>query len=300
MDIVPGIYNTKPVGHNGFYDGQLFSNIKLRSGEVMRIVHPESERSVSKKFYEYDVLVDHMESGAFALKLYKNCLLANPMAGGGDHSAWKLRASTKSYTEVGKTDGSRVLILCIEGSNNQAIIISGLRDERTGGDDPKLGHHYDFEFNGVNFQVNDDGSCVLKQKGKTDNLGNAHRGRGEGSGTSVKIESNGNFTVATKDNDQKVVIDNTKNTITISGNKDVTIDGDKIHLGDKAGQQAVLGNELVSIMREILVGIQSITMCSLAGSPLPLTSPPINAPVFAAISARLDQILSNQTYIKRH
>lgn len=297
-DVIPGIYGKKRVGKRPFFDGNLFSNTKLRCGEVMAVIPPTSNGSVSKKYYEYNVLVRQYDSGTVGSRLYRNCILINSLAGGGDHSSWKLRASTKPYTEVGKTDGSRVLILCVEGSNNQAVIVGGLRDERSGGDDEELGQCYNFEFNGVNFQVNDDGSWSCKMKGKTDNLGQPHEERVNGFGTVVGVKSDGTFIVKTKDNKQSVTIDNTKGVIVVNSDKEITINGGRINLGDGAQDPGVLGLELVSILKEILIAISGMTMMSVAGSPLPLTSPPINAPQFASIMSRLDSILSSQTYLK--
>lgn len=305
-DVIPSFYSQRVVGSQGFYSGGLMSNIKLRQGQVVKVVNPKDEESISKKFYEYVVVVSHYESGALGHKKYQ-CLLMNPLAGGGDQAWWTLRGSTVPIggDESGKTnpypagvDGSRVLILCVEGSNNQAVIIGGLRDERSGGDDEKLGHHYEFEFNGVNFQVKDDGSFVLEQKGKTDNLGKAEKNRNEKAGTSIEVKPEGTLEIATKDNKQSITIDNTNDTITINAKDKITINGERINLGEGAKDPAVLGKELVAIMKEMLIGIQSMTMFSIAGAPVPLTSPPINAPLFASISARLDSILSSQTYLK--
>lgn len=298
-DVIPGIYGKARLGKRPYFDGHLFANTKLRKGEVMAVIPPSSKRSVSKFLYEYDVLVPQYESGTVGTRLYRNCILMNPVAGGGDHSAWRLRASTKPLTEAGKTDGSRVLILCVEGSNNQAVILGGLRDERSGKDDEKLGQHYEFEFNGVNFQVKDDGSWICQQKGKTDNLGKADKDRNKGSGTSVEVKADGTYIVSTKDKNQSITVDNSNNKILIRSDQKVVVDGEKVELGVDASDPAVLGKELVGIMREILVAIQGMTMASVAGSPLPLTSPPINAPQFAAIAARLDTILSTQTCLKR-
>ena len=297
-DVIPGIYGKARLGKRPYFDGHLFANTKLRKGEVMAVIPQSSKRSVSKFLYEYDVLVPQYESGTVGTRLYRNCILMNPVAGGGDHSAWKLRASTKPLTEAGKTDGSRVLILCVEGSNNQAVILGGLRDERSGGDDEELGHHYEFEFNGVNFQVNDDGSWICQQNGKTDNLGEAHKDRNKGAGTSVEVKADGTYIVSTKDKKQSITVDNSNNTITIDGDSKIIVNGSKIELGTGASDPAVLGRELVSIMKEILNACATMTMFSIAGPPGPLTSPPINASQFAAISARLDNILSDQTFLK--
>jgi hypothetical protein len=297
-DVIPGIYGKARLGKRPFFDGHLFSNTKLRCGEVFEVISPKSKSSISKLFYEYNVLVPQYESGTVGTRLYRNCILMNGLAGGADHSKWKLRASTKPLTEAGKTDGSRVLVLCIEGSNNQAVIIGGLPDERAVKDDESKGHQYEFEFNGVNFQVNDDGSFICKQKGKTTNLGEADKDRNKGAGTSIEVKANGTYIVSTKDDNQSITIDNSNNTIKIQSDKKVTVQGDKIELGTNASDPAVLGNELVSILKELLGALQIMTMASVAGSPLPLTSPPLNAFQFASISARLDKILSDQTFLK--
>ncbi len=308
MDVIPSIFSQQVVGQLPFYDGDLFSNIKLRQGQVVRKIDPTSPDSVSKKFFEYDVVVSQYESGTLGHRKYHNCLLINPLAGAGDKLKFTLRESQVPIggDEKGSVDpypattnGSRVLILCVEGSNNQAIVLGGLRDERNGGDDPQKGHHLEFEFNGVNFQINDDGSWTFSNTGKTDNLGKPHKDRNEGAGTLVKVEANGNFIIATPESNQTVVIDNANKTISIKGDKDVTIEAKTIHCGAGASQPGVLGLELVSILQEVLTAISTMTMSSIAGNPLPLTSPPVNAAQFAAISSKLNTILSNQTYLKK-
>jgi hypothetical protein len=184
--------------------------------------------------------------------------------------------------------------LCIEGSNNQAVILGGLRDERSGSDDSNKGHHLEWEFNGVNCQVNDDGSWTVVNKGKTTNLGDVDPSANKsGIGTTIKTEANGNIIVATPDNNQTITIDNTNNTITINADKELTINGSRINVGKGASEPQVLGQQLVGVLQDLIQAITTMTVMA-AGSP---SSPPINSSVFLSIIARLQTILSTQAYV---
>lgn len=297
MDIIPSIYNTEEIGASPFYSGGAFNNIKLHQGEVRRIIYPNDAASVSKMFVEYDVLVYQQEMGTYAGKIYRNCTLINSIAGGADQSTWTLRASTQPVENLQESDGSRVVILCVEGSNNQPIILGGLRDERCAKD--LSGQHFlNWEFNGVNFKINDDGSWSIVNKGKTTNLGEVDpKANKDGIGTTIKTEANGNITINTPDNNQSIVIDNEKNTITINGDREVTVNGSRINLGKDANEPQVLGRQLVLILTELVAAISTMTMYTF-GVPGTVTSVPLNVNLFASIAARLEFILSRQSFVK--
>ena len=296
-DVVSSLLDQGGFG-SPFFSGA-FSNYILRQGEVIKVIYPTSQESVSKTFTEYNVLVAHYEGGMIGHKIYKNCRIQNPLAGGADQCSWTLRASTKPLKDYKSSDGSRVLILCVEGSYNRAVILGGARDERCGGDSEKDGHHFNWNFNGVNFKVNDDGSWELVNTGKDTNLGTLDGSVDkDGIGTTVKVEANGNFSVTSAKKKQSITIDNANDKITIQGDSDVIVDGKTIHLGTNAGQQAVLGNQLVEILQELISAITAMTSFTF-GVPGSVTSPPLNAPQFLAIAAKLQMILSNQTFVKQ-
>jgi hypothetical protein len=292
MEVISSIYNTEIIGDLPFYDGDLYGNIKLHQGEVREIITPTDKKSISRKFNEYTVLVSQHERGTFAHKLYHNCLLLNPLGSGPDHSEWALRASTKPIEQVEDSDGSRVLILCIEGSNNQPVILGGLRDERCGSD--PTGQALNWEYNGVNFKVLDDGSWSIVNKGKTNNLGKVHKDANQdGIGTTIKTDATGKVSVITPKG-QSIILDNENDTITIKGNSEVIVEADKISLGEGASQPGVLGQELFQILTDLMSAIAQITVVN-AGGP---TSTPVNAAVFISLQSKLRNILSRQTYLK--
>ena len=297
-DVISSIFDQSGIGAP-FFSGGAYSNFIFRQGEVFEIIYPDSPKSVSKTFTEYNVLVAHYENEVIGHKLYHNCRLINPLAGGADKCTWTLRASTKTVEDYKSSDGSKVLVLCVEGSYNRAVIVGGILDERCGGDSEKDGHHLNWNFNGVNFKVNDDGSWEIVNTGKNTNLGSLDGSVDkDGIGTTVKVEANGNFSVTSAKKSQSITIDNANDTITIQGDSDVIVDGKTIHLGTNAGQQAVLGNQLVEILQELITAITAMTSFTF-GVPGTITSVPLNAPQFLAIAAKLQMILSNQTFVKQ-
>lgn len=260
-DIIPSIYSTREVGKSrGMYVGQMWSNEMFRSGEVIRKVDPGSQDSRSKLFYEYDVLVSHYENEAFTTKIYRNCFLINSLAGLADKSHFTLRPSDSANPAV-PGNGSKVLLLCLDGNETQAFILGGIQAEADPDDESK-GHNYYWEFNGAVFEVNDDGSWSITNNGKTNIKGEADQNRNnDGSGTKVTVEANGNFTIQTP-NGQSIVLDNTSNTITINSDSQITIkttqatiDANQISLGSQASSPYVKGEMLVSVLTEAFSAI---------------------------------------------
>lgn len=270
-ETVPSVYTTYELG-GGHRGGRLSSdNVKLRFGEVKRVIRPKDPDSYSKQFYEYDVLVQQYDNGAAAHRLYHNCKVVNVFAGLADHTMATLRASDDQGVDLG--NGSRVFILCVEGNDARAVIIGGPQQAR----DLSEGIHFESEFNGVCFQVHDDGAWTLTNKGKTDAKGNAHKDRDEGAGTTVKVKANGNFSVATPGNKCRVSVDHKAGTINIESSDEfviktahafvqaqsvdvkadsVNVDSPNVGLGPNAAEQAVKGNALASVLAQAFGVIQ--------------------------------------------
>ena len=255
MNVVPSFYGTSPIGQNTRYDGEAFTNNLLRFGEVKKIIKPSDKDSRSGKFYEYDVLVQHRENSTADTRWYYSCICANDLGGFADKTERTLRIDdTNSQTEnptLTKGFGSKVLILCINGSQHEAIIVSGLRDD-TDSDNEDLGHHYTLQFNGCSVRVEDDGSYTVLVEGRTRADGIASDDRVDGGGSFIRIDANGNITLATQEGKQSVTVDNQDGTIKVNADKDLVVDGSQIHVGAGASEPAVLGNQLASLLTQIL------------------------------------------------
>jgi hypothetical protein len=81
--------------------------------------------------------------------------------------------STKQKGANGLGKGSKVLLLCLNGENNNAVILGGLRDQADvsgfGDKEAKdLGHYFHFNFNGVSADIDKDGQFTLVYNGKTE------------------------------------------------------------------------------------------------------------------------------------
>lgn len=275
------------------YDGGAFSNSLLRIGEVKRFIKKTDPRSLSKRYNEYDVLVEHRENGTVVNKLYHNCLMSNLFGGLADKVVFTLRADSTGNLEL-PGDGSKVLMLCINAEHAAPVILSGIREDTD--EDLPEGHNLRFVFNGIQVEIKDDGSFNLQYLGKTNNL-NERDPNLEDNTVGTKVEINPEGSISTTTNKGQIVqIDNVNDTINIIGNEDVTINANKIHLGTNAGQQAVMGNELLSIMEEFLDAVLGMTMFHFAGA----TGTPVNAAQFLKVKRKLSNFLSNQSFVKKN
>jgi phage baseplate assembly protein gpV len=267
MDIIPSIYTVEAMGGRS-QDGLLpDSNVKLRFGEVKREILPNSKESYSKLYREYEVLVQHYEGGSATHRMYHHCMVLNSLCGLGDHSDMALRTSDKPDFHLG--NGSRVFLLCVEGNDARAIIIGGPQQRL---DDSPKGLHKELEYNGVNLQINDDGSWTLVNKGKTNSDGSmSDKADSEGAGTTVKVESNGNFIVNTQNGKCIINVNHKSGAIDVQASDTITIkttnvsveadtidlkststniNSDSVGVGSNAVSPAVLGDKLAAILSE--------------------------------------------------
>lgn len=302
MDVIPSIYATRAVGHQEDCN-PAFENGVLRMGDVTELIRPEDPRSLTHQFNEYNVLVQHRENGTAVTKLYEHCLLVNSMAGLADKTVWTLRPSPQqglknANNALSIAIGSKVVLLCINSDFAAPLILGGLRDERdTDVGTKPLGHHFDFVFNGVQFHINDDGSWECVYAGKTQTDGTVDPTVDLKSvGTTVAVTADGTFSVKTKDAAQSITVNHADGTVTISGQKDVTIRADKIHLGDAADEHAVLGDTAVKLLGQLLDLIVAQTHPTAVGP----SGPPLNAPAFRLLKQQLGEMLSEFTFVKKN
>jgi hypothetical protein len=295
-ETVPSFYHVTEIGGDPLYDGEAFGNFLLRSGEVKKVILPTDPKSRSKKFLEYDVYVQHRENGTATNKIYHNCRNVNSLCGLADKTEFTLRIDDTQKTtgdaSITKGFGSKVLLLCLGGEHTQAIILGGLRDDQDK-DDIAEGHHHTFVFNGTTIKVQDDGSYSIQVDGKTRADGQPHKNRAGGGGSSIKVEANGDIVIATKDNKQAIIINNQNGTVHVAADKDIVVNGTKIHIGEGAVQKAVLGDQLKSLLEQTLSLIGKMT----AG----LTDPMLAASSMAQatiLSTTVSTILSKTVTIK--
>ncbi len=246
-----------------------FSNVVLRQGEVREIIYPDDDRSVSKKVVEYSVVVQVRDGSGPAVSVaYPNCTVANLFGGVADVGRYTLRAWTKE-PEKGKTtsDGSKVLLLCVNGELRRALIISGTNDSPEDPEKKDDGHNLFFEFNGIIGQINKDGELEVHHRGPTDNADKLKSGSedkdDDASGSKVIFNKEGGIKVLTKDEKQFIFLDHKNKKIDVLAdeewhvkvNKKISIEaGDQITIDGDKGMDVTTQNDITMKSSGVKVG----------------------------------------------
>jgi hypothetical protein len=191
------------------------TNNALRVGEVKEIIYPSDPLNINKRFIEYTVEVQHRDGyGPGTSVMYRGCTVMNLFGGKADVFRYTLRKDEDGKaSEDGIGVGSKVLLLCPNGTTSRAIIIGGVRDTKT--DETTVeskddGHNLYFEFNGVAVAIDKDGQLKIEMKGPTKVDGTLDTTRGSSEAdvpTTIEITKKGNFKLSTKDNNQYLFID---------------------------------------------------------------------------------------------
>ncbi len=168
-------------------------NTYLKSGTVIEVLYPEDKKNLSKLFIEYTVVVtEKMPNEVTSVNTYNNCLAHNSFGAKNN----KIDVTYQAATDK-ETVGSRVLLLCVDGSSNgnSAIIMGGLNsvapDKVHSAAD---GQFFDFNFNGINFAIDKDGAMQLTFNSFIDLKGK--KANEKAAGTKVSISKEGQLTIA--------------------------------------------------------------------------------------------------------
>lgn len=219
--ILPHNFMTEPVkGAKHF----LHNNLALRSGMVTDIIYPDDDSSLSKQVIEYNVAVAQYEArGGVNISMIRNCKVNNIFGSQNNNLTYTLKPGTKDDKGIYQKT-SIVTILCINGITDagSAVIIGGLANDDGPSYTSEDGQFYDFNFNGINWNINKDGEYTVTFNSPLDDDGNPTNK--DAQGTEIKIDKNG--VVKISDNEgQFWSIDRTSKISTWSnGNESIIID----------------------------------------------------------------------------
>ncbi len=279
----------------------LSGNLALRIGEVQNVYYPQDKENVSKLFIEYQVLVQHRANGTAVTKMYDHCLAIDHLAGVADFSYSTYRADQSAARFEGKLPtaglGARVILLCINGESQSAVIIGGIRNPMIQAKDKKeLGHHHHSSFNGVDVKVNKDGEFTLTRGGANKLDGTLADGIDEEeTGTFVTFDKKGNVTLSDAAGENKIFLDHVNGKMQVFTKTEIDLSSPTVRLGDtETTDPAVGGNELKQVLSDLIDAILTETHPTAVGP----SGPPINSPVFTKIKAQLQQILSGTVFVK--
>lgn len=144
--------------------GATFNNSQasLRVGRVSAVYPAKHPDNVNKKFIEYDIEV-FLENGSSTH--FPRCLMSSVFGGIADYVQWTPRYANPSYTDV--SEGSYVLIACINSNAAKGIIIGGIPHPKSEAIDANDGTQLKFRFNGINVTIDHDGAFKLSRNGPT-------------------------------------------------------------------------------------------------------------------------------------
>ncbi len=199
-------------------------NFALKSGVTIRLFDIDDDRNLSKLGPEYDVaVVEQQGDKGSTMTIYKNCLAVDRFGGLADFFEAKFRIPSEgkyeSTLDGEKQDGSFVLLLCLDGQTEKAIILGGLKHPaRADVLTKEAGIHAEGEFNGINFKVNKDGEFTLTFRSATDNKGKAADEKA--GGTFVKFEKDGSVDI-NDGNTENIKINKTDKKVQINADSDI-------------------------------------------------------------------------------
>ena len=220
-------------------------NMTLKVGAVLEVVELDDPKNQSGLAPEYNVMVIEDDNTS----IYKNCIAVDMFGGQADYHRKKYRVpkDAKKVRESGSLKnqtGSIVLILCLEGSAEQGVILGGLMHPQKGAVlEKELGHHMEGEFNGLNWKVDKDGALTITFKSATDGEGKPQDE--EAGGSTAKIDKTGSLELNTNlegadatsfklDKTTKDIGAVAGNNITMTAQKDIAAEA-KANVNVKAG-----------------------------------------------------------------
>jgi hypothetical protein len=201
-EIFPHYLGTETMGQT-FGSSMHGDTVRLMFGEVKKVISPKDQRSLTGKYLEYDVEVQHKEGPGSTVTVitFPNCLLINSLAGVADRTSFTLR-SDSSVAPTGETNttGAKVLLLCVDGDASRAFILGGIREDSTV---DAADHSYFFEFNGVQQTINKDGEFQIRYRGATKTDGTlTDDANADAEGSTIVFDKDGGIKLYTKDEKQ--------------------------------------------------------------------------------------------------
>ena len=198
---------------------------------------------------EYNVVIVefHQKNGANVV-LYKNCTTVDMFGTSNNYLNYTLQPSSSNLNNVTSAnatsafkDGARVLILCTGGLSlaGAAVIVGGRNNITSPKYSSSDGQFYDFNFNGINYNINNDGELTITFNSPSTQAGQS--ANAAAAGTQIKIDKAGHFTVL-DNKGQTISIDRDAQQISINnGSESVVVDK-----GQKSVTITASGDETLS------------------------------------------------------
>jgi len=208
------------------YQNKVFGNNHLRMGVILEIIDIEDKANLTKLAPEYNVMCVGQELGmGMSTSIYRNCLAMDSFGGVADYFQFKKRSvkdssKTKTKGSLQNETGSLVLLLCLDGNTDRAIIIGSMPNPAKNTTlNKEKGHHLEGEFNGINYSIDKNGALTVTFKSATKDDGQPTNQQAGGS--QFKLEKDGSIECH-DGKTEKIRIDKTKSTIDLNAQNDIS------------------------------------------------------------------------------
>jgi len=235
------------------YD-RAYKNYELKMGVIIADYEIDDPKNLSKMSVEYDVAVAEQNADlGQTIMTYHNCTVKDLFGGIADYKEFRYRVQEKTsldstdQKDIDTQEGSLVLLMCVSGADDSAVIIGGLNHaQRESKLTREAGHAYYSEFNGLETSIDKEGAFKILFKGATDVTGkpkNATVG-----GTSIEIDKDGSV----------IITDGDKETITVDKkNKAVEIVADKkIKIASNEEMEVSASKKISIATKDLLINAQ--------------------------------------------
>lgn len=274
-----------------------FEDYGLRMGEVVKVIYPDDDASVTKQYIEYNIWCQYLPAGGVGQgRMYYAAICANNFASLADRSFQTFRPNEKAGNKQANSEnpndtpglglGSKVLFLCINGQTAYPIIISGLPD-------PKDKTQMDVDegdivqvriFNGIEWYINNEGELLIKYNGKTEDTGKTEVDDSK-VGTYFKLDQDGNSILSDKDEKNYFKLDHK--------NGELLFDREKKFKIGKADEAFVLGTtfrrEMQTMNTKLQSGFKTLnTLMQNAATSAAIGSAKLIVPVYGPPNASAD------------
>lgn len=149
-----------------------YKNTALKAGVIVKRFDIDDDENVSKLTPEYDVMVVEQDANRATTTIqYRKCPSVDSFGSIADYFEHTYRAPTKTSKNLDLSiqNGAFVLLLCLDGSNEKAIIIGGIKHPSRNAAIVSNGTpQMQGEFNGLRWTIDEDGSLDVLFRGPTD------------------------------------------------------------------------------------------------------------------------------------
>lgn len=209
--VIPSYLAVRSRGGGSNQGGDTLNDYVLRLGEVKKIIYPSDPLSYGKKTVEYEIEVQYREgNGVYTSANYRGATISTLFGGIADRFHATLRAdATPASNNASVGTGSKVLVLCLAGDQQKAIILGAVEDPtNTRVEQSTTGHNLFFEFNGTQATIDKDGQFTLMFRGATQADGTlTSNAVAKAEGTKVFIDKQGTLTISTPSQAQFLQLD---------------------------------------------------------------------------------------------